>query len=157
MFLYRLRRICVRLLDNADGNTWVEYVWNVAKHYPKKCIHSLDAYNSNRNRDKIIVFCSDLLQYCHMTNFESLLLVHPAKCQDRVWKKMVLSQLTFEKREWIIKCYWKTKNVTEIQRRWRNTFLIWCWWWIFWIVVTLSATCYNSVCICMWVMKIQSM
>jgi len=33
---------------------------------------------------------------------------------------MALSQLTFEKCKWIIKCYWKTENVTEVQRRWRN-------------------------------------
>jgi len=35
---------------------------------------------------------------------------------------MALSQLTFEKRKLILKCYWKTENVTEVQRRWRNEF-----------------------------------
>jgi hypothetical protein len=28
---------------------------------------------------------------------------------------MVLSQLTFNKRKWILKCYWETENVTEVQ------------------------------------------
>jgi hypothetical protein len=36
--------------------------------------------------------------------------------------KMAISQFTFEKREWILKCYWKTENVTEVRRRWGNEF-----------------------------------
>jgi hypothetical protein len=35
---------------------------------------------------------------------------------------MALVNLTFEKRKWILKCYLKTENVTEVQRRWRNEF-----------------------------------
>jgi len=34
---------------------------------------------------------------------------------------MTLVSLTFKQRKWI-KCYWKTKNVTEVQRRRRNEF-----------------------------------
>jgi hypothetical protein len=37
---------------------------------------------------------------------------------------MVLINLTFEQRKWILKCYWKAKNVTEVQRRWRNEIVI---------------------------------
>jgi hypothetical protein len=33
-------------------------------------------------------------------------------------KKMVLCQLTSEKYKWIIECYWKKENVSEVQRRW---------------------------------------
>jgi hypothetical protein len=36
-------------------------------------------------------------------------------------------------------------NVTEVQRRWRSEFGIWCWRWTFWIFVTLNAKCYNSI------------
>jgi hypothetical protein len=28
---------------------------------------------------------------------------------------MALSQLTFEKRKWIVKCCWKSENVTEVR------------------------------------------
>jgi hypothetical protein len=35
---------------------------------------------------------------------------------------MASLNLTFEKRKWILKCYWKTDNVTEVQRRWLNEF-----------------------------------
>jgi hypothetical protein len=35
---------------------------------------------------------------------------------------MALVKLTFEQCKWILKCYWKTENVTEVQRRWRNEF-----------------------------------
>jgi hypothetical protein len=35
---------------------------------------------------------------------------------------MASVNLTFEKRKWIRKCYWKTENVTEVQRRWLNEF-----------------------------------
>jgi hypothetical protein len=55
---------------------------------------------------------------------------------------MALSQLTFEERKWILKCYWKTENVIEVQRHWRNGFGIWCcwwWWWTFLTFVTLNA------------------
>jgi hypothetical protein len=34
---------------------------------------------------------------------------------------MPLVNVTFELRKWS-KCYWKTANVTEVQRRWRNEF-----------------------------------
>jgi hypothetical protein len=34
---------------------------------------------------------------------------------------MALLQLTFEKCKWILKCYWKTENVTEVQTQ-RNEF-----------------------------------
>jgi len=30
--------------------------------------------------------------------------------------------LTFERRKWIRKCYWKTANEKEMQRHWRNEF-----------------------------------
>jgi len=33
---------------------------------------------------------------------------------------MALVNLTFEQRKRSLKCYWKTENVTEVQRRWRN-------------------------------------
>jgi hypothetical protein len=44
-------------------------------------------------------------------------------------KKLALSQLTFGKCKWILNCCWKTENVTEVQRRWRNDSGVWCWWW----------------------------
>jgi hypothetical protein len=35
---------------------------------------------------------------------------------------MALPHLKFEKREWILKCYWKMVNVTEVQRSCGNEF-----------------------------------
>jgi hypothetical protein len=37
-------------------------------------------------------------------------------------KKMALVNLTLEQRKWILKCFWKTENVTEVQKLWRNKF-----------------------------------
>jgi hypothetical protein len=34
--------------------------------------------------------------------------------------KMALVNLMFEQCKWILKCYWKMKNVTEVQRHWKN-------------------------------------
>ncbi|KAJ4436685.1 hypothetical protein ANN_16816 [Periplaneta americana] len=31
-------------------------------------------------------------------------------------------QLSFDEREWILKCYWKVENVVEVQRCWRVEF-----------------------------------
>jgi hypothetical protein len=31
-------------------------------------------------------------------------------------------QLTSEQRKWILECYWKTKNVAEVHRCWRNEY-----------------------------------
>jgi hypothetical protein len=74
--------------------------------------------------------------------------MHSTRWQYLVLKKIASSQLTFEKRKWILKCFWKTENVTKIQRSWRNKFGIWCWWLTFWIFVTLNAKYYNSVSFC---------
>lgn len=35
---------------------------------------------------------------------------------------MVETQLSFEKRKWVLKCFWKTENVQEVQRRWQMAF-----------------------------------
>jgi hypothetical protein len=35
---------------------------------------------------------------------------------------MALVNLTFEQRKWILKYYWKTENITQVQGRWRNEF-----------------------------------
>jgi hypothetical protein len=35
---------------------------------------------------------------------------------------MALVNLMFEQRKWLLKCYWKTENVTEVQRSWRSKF-----------------------------------
>jgi hypothetical protein len=37
-------------------------------------------------------------------------------------KENGVSNLTFEQHKWILTCYWKMENVTEVQRRWRNGF-----------------------------------
>jgi hypothetical protein len=42
--------------------------------------------------------------------------VQSARWQYPVQTKIALSQLTFEKRKSILKCYWETENVTEVQR-----------------------------------------
>ena len=31
-------------------------------------------------------------------------------------------KLSFDERKWLLKCYWKVKNVVEVQRRWRVKF-----------------------------------
>ena len=31
-------------------------------------------------------------------------------------------KLSFHERKWLLKCYWKVKNVVEVQRRWRAEF-----------------------------------
>ena len=31
-------------------------------------------------------------------------------------------KLSFDERKWLLKCYWKVKNVVEVQRRWRIGF-----------------------------------
>jgi hypothetical protein len=53
--------------------------------------------------------------------------MYAARWRYPVLNKMALQQLTFEKRKWIYKCYWKMENVTEVQRRWRNESGS-CWW-----------------------------
>jgi hypothetical protein len=58
---------------------------------------------------------------------------------------MAQSQLTVEKRNWIRNCYWKTENVTEVQRRWGSEFGIWCLQWTFWTYVTLNIKRCNSL------------
>jgi hypothetical protein len=35
---------------------------------------------------------------------------------------MAFVNLMFEQYKWILKCYLKTENVTDAQRRWRNEF-----------------------------------
>jgi hypothetical protein len=57
---------------------------------------------------------------------------------------MASSQLTFEECKWILKSCWKTENVTDVEKRWRNRFGIW--WQTFYLTfVTLNAKCSNSV------------
>jgi hypothetical protein len=70
-------------------------------------------------------------------------------------RKCLFSQLTFEKRKWIVKCYWKTETVTEVQRRWRNEFGVWCWWFTFWTFQKLNAKHYKFICIYVWVKSNQ--
>ena len=31
-------------------------------------------------------------------------------------------KLSFDELKWLLKCYWKVKNVVEVQRRWRDEF-----------------------------------
>jgi hypothetical protein len=50
------------------------------------------------------------------------LLVHCARQQHPMQKKMTLSELMFQKCE---------ENVTEVHSRWRNEFGIWYWYYTF--------------------------
>jgi hypothetical protein len=36
---------------------------------------------------------------------------------------MALPQVTFDKRKWILNCYWKTENMAVVQKRWINEFV----------------------------------
>ena len=35
---------------------------------------------------------------------------------------MARARLNFEERKFILKCYWKTENISEVQRRFRTEF-----------------------------------
>ena len=39
-----------------------------------------------------------------------------------VFKTNMAVKLSFDEREWLLKCYWKVENVVEVQRRWRVEF-----------------------------------
>ena len=40
----------------------------------------------------------------------------------RVFKRNMVVKLSLDKREWLLKCYWKVENVVEAKLRWRVQF-----------------------------------
>ena len=44
---------------------------------------------------------------------------HRSSCVE---KKNMAVKLSFDKRKWLLKCYWKVENVVEVQRLWSVQF-----------------------------------